>query len=189
MGDPAMTHWTHPTLLLLAAFIGVWAETQFVLFREVLGAPLHFLPALMVVTALQSTTRMAALLAVLGGLWFDAFSANPLGVTILPLFAVGLGLRTFEALLLRDLPYAQFLLGAGAGVLVPLLTLGILLSLGLSPAVGWATLWHLAVMGLSGGLITPLLFRLFLRIEQALSYPAMVETSFRSDREIKRGRL
>jgi hypothetical protein len=181
--------WTQPTFLLLAAFLGVWAETQLVLFREVLGAPLHFLPSLMVVAALQSSTRVTAALAVLGGLWFDSFSANPLGATILPLFAVGQGLRSFEALVLRDLPYAQFLLGAGAGVLVPLLTLALLLTLGLSPALGWTTAWHLAVMGLSGGLMTPLLFQVFLRIEQALNHPAMVETSFRHDREIKRGRL
>jgi cell shape-determining protein MreD len=188
MGDPAMT-WTQPTLLLLTAFLGVWAETQFLLFRNVLGAPLHSLPSLVVVTALQSSTRMTALLSVLGGLWFDSFSDNPLGVTILPLFAVGMGIRSFEALLLRDLPYAQVLLGTAAGVLVPLLTLAILLTLGLNPALGWATYWQLAVMGASGGLITPLLVHVFVRVDRALNYPAMVESSFRPDREIKRGRL
>jgi hypothetical protein len=181
--------WTHPTLLLVAAFLGVWAETQFALFRNLLGAPLHVLPSLMVVTALQSSTRMTTLLAVLGGLWFDTFSANPLGVTILPLFVVGMGIRGFEAMLLRDLPYAQFLLGAAAGILVPLFTLASLLSLGLNPRLGLATFWQLGVMGVTGGLITPALFHIFVRVERALNYPAMTESSFRPDREIKRGRL
>jgi hypothetical protein len=30
-----------------------------------------------------------ALLAVLGGMWFDTLSANPLGVSILPLAVIG----------------------------------------------------------------------------------------------------
>src|SRR5947209_15681885 len=33
---------------------------------------------------------MVAVLAVAGGLWFDSLSANPLGVSILPLLMVGL---------------------------------------------------------------------------------------------------
>lgn len=181
--------WTLPSLLLGAAFAGVWIETQSVFFRNLFGAPLHLLPGLMVVASLRSGERVMLAMAVLGGLWFDSFSANPLGATILPLLTVGVVLKSFEGLLLRDLPYAQFLLGAGAGILVPLLTLMILLSLGHNPGIGWATLWHLGVSAATGGSITPLLFRVFARIERALNYPAMADSSFRQDREIKRGRL
>lgn len=187
MGAAAMI-WSRPILLLLAAYLGVWAETQLIFLRQLLGAPTHVLPALVVVAALRGGAGSILLVAGCGGLWFDAFSANPLGTTVLPLFAVGMAIRHFEALLLRDLPYAQFLLGAAAGVLVPVLTLGLLLTLGLEPAVGWGTLWQLVVMGATGGVITPPLFHAFAWLENALSHPTLPETSFRPDREIKRGR-
>ncbi len=57
--------------------------------RHLLGAQVDLLPVLMVYTALNAGLPVIASLAVLGGLGFDALSANPLGVTILPLFIVG----------------------------------------------------------------------------------------------------
>ncbi len=42
--------------------------------------------------------------AVAGGLWFDSLSANPLGVSVLPLFAVGLCVHLAREFVLRDQP-------------------------------------------------------------------------------------
>ena len=42
--------------------------------------------------------------ALLGGIWFDSLSANPFGITILPLFAIGFPIWLFRDLLLRELP-------------------------------------------------------------------------------------
>ena len=43
-------------------------------------------------------------------------------------------------------------------------------------------------MGLGGALFTPLFFLLFDRLNRALNYAPNSQTSFRQDREIKRGR-
>jgi hypothetical protein len=49
-------------------------------------------------------------------------------------------------------------------------------------------LWQLTVMTLVGGLTVPLYFRLFERVYRTLGYERIVESSFRPDREIARGR-
>ena len=77
---------------------------------------------MMVYAALNTNLVTVSLLAVLGGLWFDALSANPLGVTILPLFAVGFPICLQRDLILRELPFAQIVLGAAASAVVPVLT-------------------------------------------------------------------
>ena len=65
----------------------------------------------------------------LGGLWFDSLSANPLGVSVLPLFVVGLAIHVKRELIVRDQTFAQVVLGAAAPALaVPLLTLLLLLT-------------------------------------------------------------
>ena len=43
-------------------------------------------------------------------------------------------------------------------------------------------------MTLVGGLLVPLYFRLFGKVYRTLGYERVAETSFRDDREIKRGR-
>ena len=76
--------------ILVAAFLAVFGEAAFPGVRHWLGAQVDLLPALMVYASLCAGLATVALLAVLGGLWFDSLSANPLGVSILPLFIVGL---------------------------------------------------------------------------------------------------
>ena len=73
---------------------------------------------------------LLVLLAVLGGMWFDSLSANPLGVSILPLAAAGFPIYLRRDLILRGLPFAQFVLGAAASALGPALTLLLLLNSG-----------------------------------------------------------
>ena len=78
------------TILIFAvAFLAVFGEAALPGLRHLLGAQVDLLPVLMVYAALNANLPTVAALAILGGLWFDALSANPLGVTILPLFAVG----------------------------------------------------------------------------------------------------
>jgi hypothetical protein len=129
-----------------------------------------------------------ALLAVCGGLFFDSLSANPLGVSILPLFAVGLAVCWRRELILRDQPYAQFVLGLGASATAPLLTVLLLLTAGYSPLLGWGSLWQWLVMSLGGAIATPVFFALFGWSERVLGNRPTSETSFRSDREIRRGK-
>jgi hypothetical protein len=175
-------------LILAFAFLAVFAETIFSAPRNLLGAQIDLLPALMVFAALNGNVFTVGLLAVFGGLWFDSLSANPFGVTILPLALVGFPIFFRNDLILRGLPFAQFVLGAIASALVPVLTILLLLNGGKQPLIGWGSLWQLIVMTLGGAAATPIIFALFAWCDRALGYQPRSETSFRPDREIQRGR-
>lgn len=90
--------------------------------------------------------------------------------------------------MLREQLYAQVVLGLVASALAPLLSVLILLTLGKSPLLGWGSLWQWVVMAVSGAVATPGLFFLFGWFNHALGYQRVTETSFRADREIRRGR-
>jgi hypothetical protein len=175
-------------LILSAAFLTVFAETIFSAPRHLLGAQIDLLPALMVYAALNTNITSLSLLAVCGGLWFDSLSANPLGITIFPLFAIGFPIFLKRDLILRELPFAQLVLGAIASATVPALTILFLLSGGNEPLLGWGSIWQWLVMTGGGALATPVIFSLFDWCNHALGYQPRTETSFRSDREILRGK-
>jgi len=174
--------------ILVLAFLTVFMEASFGTFRRLLGVQPDLLPGLMVYASLSAGIPTVSLLAVFGGLWFDSLSANPLGVSILPLFVIGAGVRQFSHLILRNQSYAQLVLGFGASGFAPLLTLIILFSCGAEPIIGLGFVWQWLVMTLLGGLLVPIYFRLFDKVYRTLGYERIAETSFRHDREIKRGR-
>jgi rod shape-determining protein MreD len=179
----------NPILVLAAAFLAVFGEAAFPGLRHWLGAQVDLLPALMVYAALNSGVTTVALLAVLGGLWFDTLSANLLGTSILPLLAVGYVIYLRRELIMRELPFAQFVLGAVASAVVPALSLLALLTGGQQPLLGWGSIWQWLVMTAGGAVATPILFEFFGWCHHALGYQPRAETSFRPDREIRRGRL
>jgi hypothetical protein len=57
-----------------------------------------------------------------------------------------------------------------------------------APLIGWGTLWQWLVLTLGGGLLTPVVFWTLDLVQRALIYHPAAETSFRPDREIRRGR-
>jgi len=175
-------------LILLAALLAVFAQSAFTGLRAILGAQVDLLPALMVYTALTASPFMMIALAVLGGMFFDALSVNPLGTSVLPLLLVGFLIQIRRDLLLREQTYAQVVIGFLASAGAPLIAVLILLTLGKSPLLGWGSLWQWTVMSVGGAVATPLFFLLFDRLNHALGYQPVVETSFRADREIRRGR-
>ena len=175
-------------LVLAFAFLAVFGQAVFPGVRHLLGAQVDLLPVLMVYAALNTNVATVALLAVLGGLWFDALSANPLGVTILPLFIVGFAILSQRELILHKLSFAQIVLGAVACAVVPAMTVLLLLTGGAQPLLGWGSLWHWLVMTAGGAVATPVIFALFAWCHHALGYQPRTETSFRPDREIHRGR-
>jgi cell shape-determining protein MreD len=178
----------NPVMLLSFAFLAVFGESVFGAPRQFLGAQIDLLPALMVYAALHTNIFTVSLVAVMGGLWFDALSANPLGVSILPLFLVAFPIHLHRELILRDLPFAQFTLGAIASAVSPALVLMILLNSGHQPAVGWGTFWQWIVMTVGGALATPLIFAFFGWCRRMLGYELRKEVSFRADREIRHHR-
>src|ERR1043166_3641386 len=138
--------WLNIVFLLAAAFLAVFWEAAFNGVRHVLGAQVDLLPPLMVYAGLCSGVVVIGLVSVLGGLWFDSLSANPLGVSIVPLFLVGLLVHLSRDVVLRDQPFAQLVLGLGASAATPILTLILLLTTGHTPVLGWGTLWQIFVM-------------------------------------------
>ena len=175
-------------LIFAAAYLAVFGEAAFPGVRHLLGAQVDLLPAIMVYAALNASITTVALLAIFGGLWFDALSANPPGITILPLFAVGFVISLQRDMILRGLPFTQMVLGTVASAVVPVLTVLLLLTAGKEPLLGWGSLWQWLVMTVGGAVATPVIFALFERCHHAFGYQPRVETSFRSDREIHRGR-
>ena len=178
----------HSLMILLGAFVAVWLESAWMFPRRLLGAQVDLLPALMVYASLSSNLGTVTATAVLGGLWFDSLSANPFGVSVLPLFLAGFFLHRSRTLIIRELPYAQVMLGLAVSAAVPLATLLLLVSMGERPLLGWGSLWQWIVMSAGGALFTPVWFRLFGLVHRNLDYQPAGDMSFRPDREIKRGK-
>ena len=178
-----------PSIALLGVtYVTVFLTSWLTGIHGLLGVRIDLLPALMVYCGLTTGWAPLSLVAILGGLWFDSLSANPLGVSVLPLFLIGFVIERNKDLILRDEPYAQFFLGAAASGLAPVWTFLLLVGAGFKPLFGWGSLWQWLWMGLIGGACAPLFFWLFDRINAAFTYQRVAETSFRPDREIKRGR-
>lgn len=178
-----------PILILTFAFLAVFGEAALGGPRYWLGAQIDVLPALMVYAALNADMVTVSLLAVLGGVWFDSFSANPLGVSILPLFLVGFPINLRRELILRDLSFAQLVLGTAASAVVPVLTVLLLLNGGRQPIIGWGSLWQWLVMIAGGAAATPVIFALFEWFGRVLGYRPNTEMGFRPDREIRHRRI
>jgi rod shape-determining protein MreD len=181
-------NWLNTLFILLAAFLAVFWEAAFNGIRHLLGAQIDLLPPLMVYASLTASLETVVFLALCGGLWFDSLSANPLGVSVLPLYLVGLIIFSKRELILRDQTFAQLALGLGASAAVPLVTLLLILTTGRKPLLGWSMIWQWAVMSVGGCILTPLCFILFRWLNGALLYGRAPQSSFRPDREIRRGR-
>jgi rod shape-determining protein MreD len=175
-------------LMLLVTFLAVFSEAAFGSFRNLLGAQIDLLPPLVVCASLSTGLTTMTLVAVLGGLFFDSLSSNPLGISVLPLFLVGFAIYTRRDLILRDQLFAQWVLGLAASAIVPALTLLLLLTGHHRPPLSWVSLWQWIVMSAGGAIATPVLFLLFDWFERLFSYQRAMETSFRPDREIRRSR-
>ena len=176
-------------LILAAAFLAVFGEATLPVLHHWVGAQVDLLPVLMVYATLNADITTVSLLAVLGGLWFDALSANPLGISILPLFAVGFVIYLRRDLILRELSFAQLVLGTLASAIVPVLSILLLLTAGKQPLLGWGSIWQWIVMTAGGAAATPFVFALFNWCNRSLGYQPRIEPGFRPDREIRRGRL
>ena len=181
-------NWFNTIAILAVAYLVVFLEATFNELRHFIGVQVDLLPGLVVYTAIHGGILTLTLLAVCGGLWFDSLSANPMGLSTLPLFLIGLFIQHNRDAILREQPYAQMVLGLTASALAPLFCLLILVNTGARPLVGWFSLWQWLVMSLAGAAVTPAWFRLFDWLGRILNYRPIPEAAFRQDRQIKRGR-
>jgi hypothetical protein len=97
-------------------------------------------------------------------------------------------LQAWRELILQDQPFAQFTLGLAASGATPVLSLILLLTTGHTPLLGWGSIWQLIVMAVGGALATPIWFLLFEWLQGRLAHHGDLQSSFRPDREIRRGR-
>ena len=181
-------NWLNTFLILATAYLVVFVEASFTPMKAWLGVQFDLLPSLMVYVSLTRGLPTIAALAFCGGLWFDSISSHPLGVSVLPLFAVGWAIQQYKGLILRNERFVQRLLGLGASAAVPLLTVLLLLNTDRKPLLGWFSLWQLTFVSLIGAIVTPFWFTVFDWLGKALNYRPLEEGGFRLDREIKRGR-
>lgn len=181
-------NWAFPITLFLAGWLAAFAPTQFVVLRALVGAPLSIWPALLVYAAFTHGLSTTSVFAVLLGLFTDSLSGSRLGLGAVAPFAAAFLLNTRQHLLLRNQRYAQFWLGLGAGVGLPL-GHGILLAAAhADPALGWHSVRQFLVLGLLNGAACPAFFWGFDRLRETLEHPA-APTSFQAGlREMKRGR-
>lgn len=181
-------NWLRTIILVAFAFFGVFAAAWLEWPRRWLGAQFDPLPALIVFAALTTNVPTLGVLAVSGGLFHDSLSGNPLGLSVLPLFSTGCVLHMTQELVLRDLPYAQVVLGIMATAAIVTLKLLVLLTLGETPLLGWGSFWQLLIVCAWSAILTPAVFRVLAAVTGLFSYPVTAQSGFRTDREIKRGR-
>ena len=175
--------------ILLAAWLAVAFEISFDGFRHWFGAQVSLLPALMVYVALSSSLPNVALLGVVGGLAQDSFSANPLGVTTVALSLTGVLLHYKRDLVLRDQAYAQVMTGFIASALVPTCVVLALMNTRNPVPLSGLLLRQWLVMAIGGAIATPLVFRLFARLNRWFTYQPVPESHYRETRQIKRTRF
>ena len=181
-------NWLNTIFIVLATILAVFWEAAFSGIRHIVGAQVDLLPALIVYAALYGNIAIVGTIAVIGGLSFDSLSANPLGISVLPLFLCGWFINSIRDLVLRDQTFAQFVIGYCASSATPVITLVLLLTTGKQPLFGWGTAWQLLVMSIGGAIATPVIFEAFALMDRVFGYRRSTETSFRPDREIRRGR-
>ena len=174
-------------LLFLGAWLAVFGQTQFATVVSWTGTPVNLLPALVIYTALSHSIGIVTGFSILAGLALDSVSANPLGVSILPLFLCGFATHARQHIILRDQAYARFWLGLGAGLAVSLLT-RLLLSLGQRSPLGDVFGTGTALSAGVNAIACPLIFLGFDRFREVFEYKPMSESSFRQDRQLKRSR-
>lgn len=167
-----MTGRVNKTLgLVIGAYMLVFLQSHLQWPRLWLGFQPDLTPALLVCAGLTLGAGQVSTAAMLTGLWLDSMSANPLGLSVLPLFIAGWAVFSFREFILRDQLVVQFYLGTTAGAAVPLLQVWLLQLVGSSPLLGWQMgVWCL-VNALLCGVAVPVFDRLAKLLDRWFSHP------------------
>lgn len=174
--------------IAFSAWLAVAFEVAFNGFRDWFGAQIGLLPALMVYVALSASWPGVVLLALVGGLMHDSFSANPLGITTLALALVGWLMRAQRDLVLRDQIYAQVMMGFIASAAVPVGVVLALTNTHQPVPMTWRLGGQVVVMAVGGAVATPLVFLVFQWLGRWFIYQPLPESHYRDSRQIKRTR-
>ncbi|HVK57159.1 MAG TPA: rod shape-determining protein MreD [Candidatus Kapabacteria bacterium] len=182
---------TNGITLLVFLFTGyaiIFAQAKLTFFRDTFGAQPDLLPGMIVFAAMAFRVETVMLCAAILGVLLDAFSLNTLGVSVVSLGAIGFAASRYRELLLSEQFTTHWVLGLIASGIAPFITYIILRLSGMYPLVGAGSAWHWAITTAGGGLVTPLWFKVFNRLDDALRFKEIPESTFRADRQIARGR-
>ena len=175
-------------VFLITGYAVIFAQARWTMFRNFTGAQIDLLPGMIVFAAMAFRLETVMLCALVFGLLFDSFSVNALGTTVVTLGTVGFAASKYRELLLSEHFTTHWVLGLIASGAAPFISYIVLRLSGLNPLVGAGSAWHWAVMTAGGGVITPVWFKVFSRLDEALRYKEIPESAFRPDRQIARGR-
>ncbi|MBG87120.1 MAG: rod shape-determining protein MreD [Verrucomicrobiales bacterium] len=163
--------------LVIAIYFAVFLEVRADFTREWFGAPLSLLPALVVYAAIQYPVWGITLVAVCGGLWIDAFSATPLGVSVASMFALGFLLNRKKEILTHDHPIVRILLGLAVGTLYPLANYFLVSMISGGTSFNLTQIGSAAFCAIITAIVTPFAFRIFARLHRTFTFRSMRETS------------
>jgi rod shape-determining protein MreD len=173
---------------LVTGYFVIFAQARFSAFRDLTGAQPDLLPGMIVFAAMAFHLGTVMLCAAVFGLLFDSFSMNVLGTTFVSLAIIGFIASRYRELLLSEHFTTHWVLGLIASAIAPLISYSVLRLQDVKPLVAWSSAWHWAIMIAGGGVATPLWFKVFNRLDDALRYKELPESAFRPDRQIARGR-
>lgn len=163
--------------LAVAIYVAVFLEVRVDFTRAWFGAPLALLPALIVYASIRYSIWGVTLVAVVGGLWIDSFSATPLGVSVASMFALGMLLNRKKEYLMHDHPIVRILLGLAMGALVPVLNFFMVAMIWEGTAFNLTQLGSVAFCSVSTAILTPFMFRIFARLHRTFTFRPMREAS------------
>jgi len=175
-------------VFLLTGYAIIFAQAKLTFFRDFFGAQPNLIPGMIVYAAMAFRMETTMLCAGVLGVLFDSLSSNALGTSILTYAVIGLGASGYRELVLSEQFTTHWVLGLLASGFAPVIAYGVLRLSGMTPLVGAGSIWQWAIMTAGGGVVTPLWFRIFNRLDEAVRYKEIPESTFRPDREIARGR-
>ena len=155
----------------MGAYMIVFLQSHCHAPRLWLGFQPDLTPAILVCAGLMLAAGQVTSTAILTGLWLDSLSANPLGISVLPLFVAGWAVMNFRELILREEFVVQFYLGTIAGAAVPLLQLLLLQLVGENPLLGWQMTWWCLVNALFCGVAVPVFCYIVNIFDRWFSHP------------------
>jgi|YNPNPStandDraft_1061719.scaffolds.fasta_scaffold24930_2 rod shape-determining protein MreD len=176
------------TSILLTGFLTVFLEATLDWPRQFLRFQPDILPIIIIYAAIYLSPLSILALSILFGWWLDSFSLNPFGISAFPLTIIGLIMNRFHELILYETTTGQIVLGFFAGFLAPVLAIILMLGHEPAPIVSHYTFLYCLGNGIICGLVLPGIFKLFNLLIKCFAYPEATSSSFRPDREIKRGK-
>lgn len=183
-----MTNLPQLIYLLLIGYISVAINiTLGAWLRDVIGFYIDLVPLLVVYMALTAELTTLVLVSSIIGLFFDSVSANPLGVSPISFILAGLIVYGYRHLVLRKSWQIQYLSGLLCSILIPFNTFILLKFIGAEPFMAFKLIIKLLISGSLNALLTPLIFGIIDWIENTFNYKQVKMSSFRPDREIRRG--